>query len=681
MKNSQPLAAKAILTAAMLPGVLLVSAMSTASAATTYTWKTSPESSDWDALTPNWTNPAGQTASWADNPADPNNALFPSGTARTIALASGTRHANDVTVNAGHTFLGNGLLGVAGKFTVGQSMTMRAGFAGDSVRIGGSANKVLTMNSSSGTQKTTYLEDGVILAVVNELSFGPKPASPSTSIVVSGGSPVLQAGNVSWGANRVIGIAGGAALGFGAAKNKTNAFKGTIRAEPDATLGFATNSTVQTSNPFDWYGTVAFDPGAGNTNDLGRLNVGHNLKLASGVFRIGCGADGATQANAALYVHGNGSGYLEPGAGNCGLLTVDNAELLWTQTGNNRYADIRGFAQVVVTNNGCINMPNCQWLHINSRLDVADGGNVSLGWIRLNGNRDTSVVNLEEGGVLRVNAIVIEPRSDKRGRMRFNGGRLQSGKGQSDFMRSTTSQALTEDNWAPFRFEVCEKGAVFDTSNAYIYWSRPLTSGVDEGAIDGGLTVTGSGISFGAVLTCQNFYNGPTTISNAIIQARTDYALPTNTVLRLFGGQNARLYGYDFSSRQTTNRLSRVEGDGVIGYTDYLSVDGALAPSCGGCLEFSGACALGGDFEIRGDANTCGYVKVDSGIQDLSTLSLAVADMAAMRASHGPYVIFEGNYSGRFGVPDDFPSDKWIPRYRSGVVYLAPVDATVVVLR
>ena len=193
--------------------------------------------------------------------------------------------------------------------------------------------------------------------------------------------------------------------------------------------------------------------------------------------------------------------------------------------------------------------------------------------------------------------------------------------------------------------------------------------------------VVGSGGGYGAVLTSPNFYEGPTTISNAMVQARTDYALPTNTAVRLFGGQDAVLYCYDFSSRHTTNLLSRIEGDGVIGYTEHLSVNGSVAPSCGGCLKFSGPCSFAGDFEIRGDADSCGFVKVDSGTQDLSTLSLAVADMAAMRASHGPYVIFEGNYSGRFGVPDDFPSDKWIPRYRSGVVYLAPVDATVVVLR
>ena len=654
-----------------------------ASGGTTYTWLASPASQDWNTSSLNWKNSGGQSACWVDSPSDPNNAVFPSGSAQTILLSSGPRYVNDITVNAKHTFTGsgNGRLNVAGTFSLGASITFQAGFTGNSVRIGG-GKYLMDSNHGRGQQLLTYIEGEAAVGAGNDLVWGPVPASPSVNIVVSGGSPCLLV-RTAYGPNRLIRIADGATLRLGNNQNPVlGSIQGTISGDPDATLGFSTNTILETSSMgWGWKGTVVLDPGTGRTNDVGRLNATLNLKLASGVTRLGTGIRNGVRSNSPFYVHGNNA-Y----SADFGNLLVDGAEIFASQS--DILADVESCAQITVTNGGRINMPHVEWLQRDARLTIANGGSVELGTLRLYGpsSSDAGEINIEGGGTLATRYIDIYAETGRKGTVRFNGGRIQSSAGAGNFMRLRGAAAADpESYWSEMRFLVCGKGAVFDVSNGRdIYWSRPLLTGVAEGASDGGLTVAGADAATGTlVFTCTNFYSGPTVISNATLQARVDYALPANSTPRLIGGDRACFYATDFGSpaRHTTNSFVRVEGSGICYSSSRLLVDGSVAPDCGGELLFNHPCHLSGNFEIRGDAAGCGMVKVENGRQDISALTLTPTSMGAMRSNHRDYRIFEGEYVGVFRLAADFPEDRWKVRYQSDGVYLVPVDPTVMVIR
>lgn len=652
-------------------------AVGTAALATDYTWMAAPPNSLWDTSTRNWNS----DEKWANG----NNAIFPSSSNRKTINVNEAIRAADVTVNGtSYTFQpynnnASASLEVTGMFTANESVTVTCPFAGESVRLSGATDKVLTLKAANSRQTATYLTGTPVVQATADGVFGPEPQSPTDNIVIASGTPVLQLNKIpALAANRSIRIESGAGLRLANETNSTpTVVHGVISGRPDATLGFVTNGYVTILRKWTWVPAIVFDPGAERTNDVGRLEVSEsNLKIASGTTRIGSPANSATGSGAPLYVHGK-SGDTEF-TDDWGNLVVDGGALYASQS--SRYADIRYHGQVTVTNSGSVNMPVGEWLNGHGtpgRLSVSDGGTFLVRTLRLShAGAEGSEVYLGENGLIAVDSMgLCPPVSGYVCRFLFDGGAIQSRNGREDFLKSTTLTALTEADWAGISFVVGGKGAVFDATNGQdIYWSRPLVHDSNV-AQDGGVCVKGADTSKGLVLSVANTYNGATVVENAKLDIRANDALPFGSVVRLSGGV--------LDANGTAQTLTRVEGSGSVANGSSVSVSGSVAPSVDGMLSLPG-CTLSGTYEIRGDASGCGCIAVAAG-QNIADLALAASDMTAMDASapRGRYRILNApdGYTGAFALAANFPAEKWAVRYDGTAAYLTPVLATVLYLR
>ena len=183
-------------------------------------------------------------------------------------------------------------------------------------------------------------------------------------------------------------------------------------------------------------------------------------------------------------------------------------------------------------------------------------------------------------------------------------------------------------------------------------------------------------------------YNGPTTVDGTTFQQRGgDNLIPSGTALVLKNGGKAAFCTYasgyqSDTSRHTAATLGGIEGDGEVRYCTHVTVSGTIAPSIGGTIAFAHAPqSLSGTLSIAGDATGCGKVKF-SAAQNLSTLSLSVADITAFDANADKllYKIVEGSYSGEFSSISGL-ADDWGIRYRADGVYLSHNDAFVLTVR
>lgn len=645
-------------------------------AAADYTWMAAPPNSIWDTSTKNWNS----GEKWVDG----GNAVFPVTSDRKTINVSGPRRAADVTINGtSYTFQAyNGdstaSLEVTGTFTANESVTIKCPIAGEGVRLTGATDKVLTMQGTNSRQSVTYIQGAPVVQATADGVFGPVPQSVSDNIVAVSGTPVLMLNKIpELAANRSLRIEPGTTLRLANATNDSpTVVRGVISGRPDATLGFVTNACVSIYRKWTWVPHIVFDPGDGRTNDVGRLDISEsNLTIASGTTRIGSPANSGTSTSAPLYVHGKSADAAFHDE--WGNLVVDGGTLYASQ--QSRYADIRYYGQVTVTNGGCVNMPSVEWLNgqgTPARLNVSDGGSFIVRTLRLSGTSAGTEVVLGKGGLLTVDRMGLCPPVNAFAcRFLFDGGAVRSSNGREDFLRSTSNVELTDADWANVAFVVGEKGAVFDSTNGKdIYWSRPLVA--DDGAADdGGLRVTGAGASSGLVLSAACTYGGTTVVENATLDVRVDGALPSGTTLRLSDGVLA--------ANGTVQTLVRIEGSGGVTGGSRVSVTGSVAPSAGGTLSLPD-CTLSGSFEILGNASGCGCIAVAAG-QSIAGLELAVGDMPAPGeiALGVRYKILDApdGYAGAFRLAQNFPSDQWLVRYDASAAYLSPVLATIMILR
>lgn len=490
--------------------VIAAMALTFAASADTYTW--TGGAGTWDDSSLNWTNSVGDAVAWENG----KDALFPatSGSSSVTITPSGTPVANDAIFYGKYTL--SQPFSVTGKLTsLGPSLTISKCLAGESVRLGGTASSSLYL-AKDGTPslKTLFLEDSITVFPSGLNSLGVNPSSPATNIVVQGESPSLIAnGNITMGANRIVRIVSGSSFGIGAVSEKTLTINGQIVADPSTGLDFSTNTVV--TIPSDRPGMVVFSPGANITNDIGRLEVRRDLKIASGVTRLGSATKTTGDSNGTplLLVVGDNSSDI----GDRGNLVIDKATLYSPQE---RYVDIRYCGQVVVTNGGKVLMPKVEWLNgfksSATSLVVTEGGVFDVATLRVSdsGANRTAEVHLDDGGTIRASMLYMYKQS--KAVFTFNGGTFQSTRtanGGSGLFGGKT------ENWQDVSFQIGEKGAILDASNGIdIKWERPLESGA---ANDGGLTVLGAdctvGVTFsGAALA--NSYTGPTVVSNAVIR-------------------------------------------------------------------------------------------------------------------------------------------------------------------
>ncbi len=680
MKTSTPRTA-ALLAAASL-------ALAAPATADTYTWLAAPASASWNTSALNWTVNGTDPVAWVDG----NDAVFPATSSQKSITITGGRTVNNVTVNGtGWTFTGGKLMTVTGKFSVpftasGQNCTLADGFGGDSVRIGGNAVGTLFMGWGGGpTVKTTTLEDTVTIAPNDRRCFGPDPSSPTTNIVISGTPSLYANGNINLAPNRVIRIESGKALNLGAASGKTLTL-GPIVADPSDGQAYSTNTYVYL--PSYWSGLIKFNPGAGVTNFPGRLEIGSRLEIMSGVTCLGSASKG-TDTGAPLYIHGSGS-YSDTK----GNLTISGGEVYIPQ---NRYLEIRQCAQLNVVG-GKLLAPDANAEVLlgrtgtgGARVSVSNNGEIAVGKLRLGQSLSwPNTINLGKDGILRPGNMTIEFANNQDVTFNFDGGRVQSG--ASDDGWSSLFGNPANAKWAGVHFYVREGGAILDASSGkHVWWARPLESGAEH---DGGLIcITGNNkdVVLANAATCS--YNGPTRVlhttgpNDGNLQCRVANALPASTTLQIGPRATAGFSSSWSGGHDLDQTVARVEGVGKVRFCSKLVVTGGVSPvftNAYGTLTFSDPCSLSGDYDIVGDANGCGCVKVAAG-QNISGLALKPGNMAAMsnQAPKGTYKILDapGGYTGTFSLAADFPQDKWRVKYETNAVYLEPVNAFFLIVR
>ena len=531
----------------------------------------------------------------------------------------------------------------------------------------------------------TYINGGVASAVFgvsgvsgDDSVFGAVPASPATNIWISGNSPTLfnTNGVFTINTNRTIHVANGKTLYTGAGKDARLVIGGLVKGETAGGAAYSENTALRVRN--DWEGTTALSPGAGRTNDLGRLVVQGSLEITNGVSMVASATAGTSVDNALMYVTAGSAA----ASGKKGQVVVKDGGVLYAPQTSTRYAIMANYAQADICG-GTVDMPNVDWLNAlnNPTLTtIRDGGTMTVGNFRVaqGVSSNPTVVHLATNGLLRCKQLTLDTSKTSVATFLFDGGYLQTTKNNDSFCASYTSAA-----WNNITFAVGPGGAGFDVpsgSNIWLY--RSLVSGVAAGETDGGLMARGPD-GTAVVLMTNMTYNGATTIDTTLLQQRGgDNLLPAGTDIVLKNGGELSLWTYGSSPRPTTATLGGVSGNGKLKHLTAATFSGTFAPSIGGSIEFdSTPDSLTGTLEIVGDATGCGNLKFDQS-QDISTLSLSVPDITTFdkHANKDLYKIVDGNYSGEFASVTGL-TDDWGVRYKADGAYLSHNDAFMLIVR
>ncbi len=541
----------------------------------------------------------------------------------------------------------------------------------------------------------THLEstDGGILvlnAQYGDTSLGAVPDSPEINIWVTGSNHTLynQEGEFSIHSNRTVFVKNGTTFYTGANEDARLVFGGLVKGETVGGLSYSTNTIFRVKD--NWLGTTVLNPGAGRTNDIGRLVVLGALEITNGVTMIASATAGTTVNDGMLYVTAGGAA----GSGTKGRLLVKEGGVLSTPQTSTRYVTMANYGQTDICG-GTVDFPNVEWLNaLNAPAltTVRDGGFLKVGTFRItqgvtSGN--PTVVRLGTNGLMRVNQLALDlSKAQPDVTFLFDGGAIQSTSGYSAADEKTTGtdkrQSFVRDSsnakWNGVKFAVGPGGAVFDTSNnKNLFWYRPLVKAT-SGAPDGGIEARGILAQEKAVcLMVAADYNGPTIVDGTTFQQRGgDNLIPSGTKLVLKNGGIASFCTYasgyqSDTSKHTAATLGGIEGDGEVRYCTHVTVNGTIAPSIGGTISFHKTLqSLSGTLEIAGDATSCGKVRFDQK-QDISGLTLSIPDILTFdkEADSRLYKIVDApnGYIGKFTKAADFPKD-WEVKYSTDGVYV-----------
>lgn len=553
----------------------------------------------------------------------------------------------------------------------------------------------------------THLEstDGGILvlnATYGDTSLGAVPASPEANIWIKGSDHTLLNTNgvFTINSNRTIHVASGTTFYTGAAEDARLVIGGLVKGEPTGSLAYPTDTALRVRS--EWGGTTVLSPGEGRTNDLGRLVVLGALEITNGVTMIASATAGTGVNDGMLYITAGGAA----GSGTKGRLLVREGGVLSTPQTDTRYVTMANYGQADICG-GIVDFPKVEWLNaLNAPAvtTVRDGGFLNVGIFRItqgvtSGN--PTVMRLGTNGLMRVNQLALDlSKAQPDVTFLFDGGAIQSTSGYSASDEKTSGtdkrQSFIRDSsntkWDGVKFAIGPGGAVFDTSNnKNLFWYRPLVKAT-TGSPDGGITARGILEQKMAVcLMTAADYNGPTTVDGTTFQQRGgDNLLPSGTKLVLKNGGIASFCTYasgyqSDTSKHTAATLSGIEGDGEVRYCTHVDVNGTIAPSKGGTINFHKALqSLSGTLEIDGDENGCGKLTFQEE-QDISGLSLKMIDSENFDADHGDYQIIEApnGVTGTFTLAPNFPSNKWSVSYSKDgkSASLRPVRAFTIVVR
>jgi len=253
-------------------------------------------------------------------------------------------------------------------------------------------------------------------------------------------------------------------------------------------------------------GTLVLDSGAGFTNRFS------TLQITAGMVQI-------TGGTHEIYTNDYNSIYLGFHV-NGGTLLVSGGKVRTTSTG---YSDIRG--NLIITN-GMVDLSSSREtlnaFNASGTTTVSGNGVLDVTSIRISQTlSQPALVNVNTGGVIRLNSFGIDTAANPKGGVNFNGGTVIA-KSSSDFLGTGVSQWLSG-----ITAKILAGGAIVDTTNFAITIKQPLLSGATP---DGGLTKKGSGT---LSLLSTNTYNGPTVIMGGTLtfapQANTQMLFNTIT--------------------------------------------------------------------------------------------------------------------------------------------------------
>ena len=266
------------------------------------------------------------------------------------------------------------------------------------------------------------------------------------------------------------------------------------------------------------------------------------------------------------------------------------------------------------------------------------------------GSPDLNVVNVNTGGVIRMDRFYIDEKTQSKGRVNFNGGMVVAKSTRGDFM------GIANTNWySGIFFTVCEGGAVIDSNGFGIDSKLPLYSGA---ATDGGLRKRGEGTF---TLSNTNLYNGVTVVEGGTLTFGLNNALPpTNTVM---ASSNAL-----FNVNGKTQTLAGLGGGGTVTNLAALTVTDTLAPGDAGAfgtltLAAAPASIAGCTLAVNVSTNgACDRLHLQGDL-DLSTLSLSVEDAAQLdRFKRYTVASCSGTLTTPFGSVAALPP-RWTVKY------------------
>ena len=241
-------------------------------------------------------------------------------------------------------------------------------------------------------------------------------------------------------------------------------------------------------------GTLVLDTGAAGTNRFSTLRVSEGwVHIAGGTHDIY--TNHTSTINIGFDV-------------NYGSMLVSGGTIRQTSGG---YSAVRG---ALLITNGVVDLSaSREFLNAFNgagTTTVGGSGVLDVTQIRISqynqNEASQNSVNVNTGGVIRLQYFRIDPGASPKGMVNFNGGTVIAKISTADFLGTWTNKWLTG-----ISARILEGGAVIDTAANTLSIKQPLVSGALS---DGGLTKKGTGT---LCLLSTNSYNGPTVIENGML--------------------------------------------------------------------------------------------------------------------------------------------------------------------
>jgi autotransporter-associated beta strand protein len=339
---------------------------------------------------------------------------------------------------------------------------------------------------------------------------------------------------------------------------------------PTVGAGLSASLTAPVTNVGVWVksgtGKLTLSPGAAGTNTF------YALKAATGTLQVVSGTTLVTQSGSdpqtapAFWVSG-------------GTLVVGGGLL---KTTGNMYARVSEYGTLLITN-GLVDLTaNNELLssfNTPGTTTVSGSGILDVQSLRVSQNSypaAQSVININTGGIIRLNWFGLDTAAVRNGTVSFNGGTL--------FCKADGANLLSDGhtNWSGVVAYVREGGAIIDSNAKNVTIRQALLSGA---AVDGGLTKKNSGFLY---LRGTNTYNGGTTVMGGglgILNDRSLGAVPATPATNLtFASGSCTLQALT-NQTLSANRIIRIPTNVTVafdtqGYTQTVyGVVGSEDPS------------------------------------------------------------------------------------------------------